>query len=59
MDTVGKPEPRTRVEQVVAGLSERIDRGLLRTGERLPSIRAAASGFAVSKKRRDARDFEP
>ncbi len=49
MDTVGKPEPRTRVEQVVAGLSERIDRGLLRTGERLPSIRAAASGFAVSK----------
>ncbi|UHC16902.1 PLP-dependent aminotransferase family protein [Methylobacterium currus] len=43
------PEPRTRVEQVVAGLAERIDRGLLRQGERLPSIRAAASAFAVSK----------
>ncbi|WP_245238806.1 PLP-dependent aminotransferase family protein [Methylobacterium platani] len=42
-------EPRTRVEQVVAGLTERIDRGLLRTGERLPSIRAAAAAFAVSK----------
>ncbi|TGD96163.1 PLP-dependent aminotransferase family protein [Methylobacterium nonmethylotrophicum] len=49
MDTVTRPEPRTRVEQVVAGLTERIERGLLRTGERLPSIRAAAAGFAVSK----------
>ncbi|MET7244045.1 PLP-dependent aminotransferase family protein [Methylobacterium sp. EM32] len=42
-------EPRTRVEQVVAGLTERIENGLLRPGERLPSIRAAASSFAVSK----------
>jgi DNA-binding FadR family transcriptional regulator len=49
MDTIVPAEPRTRVEQVVAGLTERIDRGLLRTGERLPSIRAAASAFAVSK----------
>ncbi|KMO27089.1 PLP-dependent aminotransferase family protein [Methylobacterium aquaticum] len=49
MDTIGRPEPRTRVEQVVAGLSERIDGGLLRAGERLPSIRAAAISFAVSK----------
>ncbi|MGX7706560.1 aminotransferase-like domain-containing protein [Methylobacterium sp. Gmos1] len=49
MDTIGDPEPRTRVEQVVAGLTGRIDRGLLRPGERLPSIRAAAAAFAVSK----------
>ena len=49
MDTIEAAEPRTRVEQVVAGLAERIDRGLLRKGERLPSIRAAASAFAVSK----------
>ncbi|TNC10099.1 PLP-dependent aminotransferase family protein [Methylobacterium terricola] len=49
MDTVSNHEPRTRVEQVVAGVAERIDRGLLRPGERLPSIRAAASLFAVSK----------
>ena len=49
MDTVANPEPRTRVEQVVASLAEDIDRGLLRAGERLPSIRAAAARFAVSK----------
>nr|WP_128565536.1 PLP-dependent aminotransferase family protein [Methylobacterium crusticola] len=41
--------PLTQVERVVAGLTERIDRGVLRTGERLPSIRAAALAFAVSK----------
>lgn len=49
MDTVSPSEPRTRVEQVVAGLTGRIDRGHLRAGERLPSIRAAASAFGVSK----------
>jgi DNA-binding transcriptional MocR family regulator len=49
MDTIVDPEPRTRVEQVAAGLTGRIDRGLLRPGERLPSIRAAAAAFAVSK----------
>ncbi|WP_407520812.1 PLP-dependent aminotransferase family protein [Methylobacterium oryzisoli] len=51
MGTVASPhrEPRSRVEQVAADLTERIERGFLRTGERLPSIRTAATTFAVSK----------
>lgn len=39
----------TRTEQVTSALLDRIERGVLATGARLPSIRAAARAFAVSK----------
>lgn len=39
----------TQVERVTAELLGRIERGLLAAGARLPSIRAAATSFAVSK----------
>lgn len=40
---------QTRAERVAAGLIARIDRGLIKSGERLPSIREAALAFKVSK----------
>lgn len=39
----------TRVERVMSALGDQIERGVLGTGARLPSIRAAASSFGVSK----------
>ncbi|WP_298964180.1 PLP-dependent aminotransferase family protein [uncultured Methylobacterium sp.] len=52
MGTIDEPPaglPLGRAESVAAALAARIERGGLRTGERLPSIREAARGFAVSK----------
>ncbi len=39
----------TLVERVAASLMSRMDRGLIKGGERLPSIRASALAFGVSK----------
>ncbi len=49
-DTSARVRPATtQVERVAAELSGRMDRGLLAVGERLPSVRAAAALFGVSK----------
>ena len=42
-------EPETLVERVAAELTRRMERGLIKGGERLPSIRASSVAFAVSK----------
>lgn len=42
-------EPQTLVERVASELVLRMDRGIIKGGERLPSIRASALAFAVSK----------
>jgi DNA-binding FadR family transcriptional regulator len=52
MGTVEKPEfrdARSRVESIFDTIVSRIERGLIRPGERLPSIRVAARTFGVSK----------
>ena len=41
--------PLSRVEAIVRMLSGRIDRGQLRPGEKLPSIRSAFAAFGVSR----------
>lgn len=43
------PPSRSRVETVVEAIVFRIDRGLLRAGERLASLRTAAREFGVAK----------
>src|SRR3569623_138909 len=40
---------RSRVETVIDAFIVRIDRGLIRPGDRLPSIRTASQAFSVSK----------
>ena len=40
---------RSRVATIVDEISSRIERGLIRPGERLPSIRSASQAFAASK----------
>ncbi len=40
---------RSRIETIVGTVANRIERGLLRPGERLPSIRAASELFGASK----------
>lgn len=53
--TMGTVQPakhenaRSRVETVIDAFIVRIDRGLIRPGDRLPSIRAASQAFSVSK----------
>ena len=42
-------EELSRVEAIVRAVSERIDRGQLRPGEKLPSIRSAFPAFGVSR----------
>lgn len=42
-------EAPSRVGAIVRALTERIDRGQMRPGERLPSIRSAFSAFGVSR----------
>lgn len=52
MGTVYSPNRingRSRVEAIYEAIVGRIDRGLIRPGERLPSIRSAAQTFGVSK----------
>lgn len=53
MGTVGATgrsgQAKSRVETVIDTFSERIERGQMRGGERLPSIRSAAQAFGVSK----------
>ncbi len=44
----GRPS-RSRVETIVGTVATRIERGLLRPGERLPSIRSASEQFGASK----------
>lgn len=44
-----QPTPRSRIETIVGEFTTRIERGLLRPGERLPSIRSASQTFAASK----------
>lgn len=41
--------PETLVERVTLALTLRIERGLIKGGERLPSIRASSLAFAVSR----------
>jgi len=46
----GRPgQAKSRVDTVIDTFSERIERGQMRGGERLPSIRSAAQAFGVSK----------
>lgn len=47
--TSSQPHQRSRVETIYEAIVGRIDRGLIRAGERLPSIRTATQTFAVSK----------
>jgi DNA-binding transcriptional MocR family regulator len=47
--STGEAEALSRVDQIVTTLTGRIERGMLRPGERLPSIRAASTMFGVSK----------
>lgn len=52
MGTVDETEltgSRSRVEQIFDMIVNRIERGLIRPGEKLPSIRIAAKTFGVSK----------
>ncbi|QRG06428.1 PLP-dependent aminotransferase family protein [Xanthobacter dioxanivorans] len=42
-------EAPSRIAAIVRALSERIDRGQLRAGEKLPSIRSAFAAFGVSR----------
>lgn len=53
MGTVGEDDEAgaapTRVEAIVRSIEERIARGVLRPGEKLPSIRAAQIAFGVSR----------
>ena len=52
MGTVQQPDrgnSRSRVETIVDQITSRIERGLIRPGERLPSTRNAAFAFAASK----------
>jgi DNA-binding transcriptional MocR family regulator len=52
MGTVEQPDirgARSRVESIFDAIAGRIERGLIRPGERLPSIRVAAKTFGVSK----------
>ncbi len=52
MGTVEQPDlhgSRSRVESIFDAIVGRIERGLIRPGERLPSIRVAAKTFGVSK----------
>ncbi len=45
----GTASAKSRIDTVVESFSERIARGLMRSGERLPSIRAASQAFGVAK----------
>lgn len=45
----GTGSAKSRIDTVVDSFSGRIERGLMRSGERLPSIRAASQAFGVAK----------
>ena len=50
MGTAGPMDgAKSRIDTVIESFSGQIERGLMRGGERLPSIRAAAQAFGVSK----------
>lgn len=49
VDPGNSGNPRSRVETVVDSIVSRIERGVIRSGERLPSIRTASESFGVSK----------
>jgi len=49
VETSDRPNARSRVETIFDAIVSRIERGLIRPGERLPSIRAASKAFGVSK----------
>ncbi|TCP14895.1 GntR family transcriptional regulator [Crenobacter luteus] len=48
MLTLDKTSPTPLTEQIVAAVAERVARGLLPVGSRLPSVRALAKALAVS-----------
>lgn len=48
-DETEREEAPSRVAAIVRALTERIDRGLVRPGEKLPSIRSAFAAFGVSR----------
>ncbi len=47
---LGRGTTRSRVETIVDAIIARIERGAIRPGERLPSIRDASKLFGASKK---------
>lgn len=49
VETSDRTNARSRVETIFDAIVSRIERGLIRPGERLPSIRAASKAFGVSK----------
>jgi len=49
VESLDRGSARSRIETIVDEVILRIDRGLIRPGERLPSIRTASESFAASK----------
>lgn len=47
--SIDRKSARSRVETIVDEVTARIERGVIRPGERLPSIRTASETFAASK----------